>query len=216
MSDTGTGMDPVTLGRATEPCFTTKGIGKGTGLGLPMVYGFAEQSGGLFALRSAPGEGTTAELLLPIAERHAGEATAPEPHDVEPAPSCERLTVLLVDDDALVLVGAADMIEELGHVPVLAGSAAEALEVLRDRQVDVVVTDQSMPHMTGLQLAEEIRKTWPDLPVVLASGFVELPAEAQAIALRLSKPFSPRDLAFALSEAGAERRNIIPLRPRRQ
>jgi signal transduction histidine kinase/CheY-like chemotaxis protein len=216
MSDTGTGMDPETLGRATEPFFTTKGIGKGTGLGLPMVYGFAEQSGGLFALRSAPGEGTTAELLLPIAERHAGEATAPEPHDVEPAPSGERLTVLLVDDDALVLVGAADMIEELGHVPVLAGSAAEALEVLRDRQVDVVVTDQSMPHMTGLQLAEEIRKTWPDLPVVLASGFVELPAEAQAIALRLSKPFSPRDLAFALSEAGAERRNIIPLRPRRQ
>ncbi len=119
-------MDAATLSRATEPFFTTKGVGKGTGLGLSMVHGMADQLGGSLVLRSRLGEGTTAELTFPIAEAATGvlptvaNATASDG---------KRLTILVVDDDPLVLLNTTAMIEELGHTPVPAHSGAKALEL---------------------------------------------------------------------------------------
>lgn len=197
--DTGEGMDQATLSRAMEPFFTTKGPGKGTGLGLPMVHGLAEQSGGRFVLKSRVGEGTTAELWLP-----AGEVTS---SPIEPSrgltPGIERhpdlLVVLAVDDDFLVLTNTVAMLEDLGHTAIEASSGKAALEILRqDNSVDLVITDQIMPHMTGLQLAEAIKAEWPTLPVILATGYAE--DTPGALELRkLSKPFTQRELAGALT-----------------
>ncbi|MEO6340881.1 MAG: PAS domain S-box protein [Caulobacteraceae bacterium] len=198
VSDTGEGMDEETLARATEPFFTTKGIGKGTGLGLPMAHGVAAQSGGALVLKSRKGEGTAAELWLPVA---TARARAPTPLEPVTEGETEPLTVLAVDDDALVLMNTVAMLEDLGHHAISAMSGAEALAVVRSTpDLDLVLTDQAMPHMTGLQLAEAIQSERPSLPVVLATGYAELPAEADPTLLRLSKPFLQRDLARVLAK----------------
>ncbi|MGC2454424.1 MAG: PAS domain S-box protein, partial [Pseudolabrys sp.] len=166
VTDTGEGMDEETLGRATEPFFTTKGVGKGTGLGLSMVHGFAEQSGGRLILRSQKDKGTTAELWLPVAKASAQPVT---PAQAAPAKTVRPLTILAVDDDALVLMNTVSMLEDLGHAVFEAYSGKEALEILRrEDSIDLVVTDQAMPKMTGTELAKVIRSEWPDIPVLLA------------------------------------------------
>jgi signal transduction histidine kinase/CheY-like chemotaxis protein len=209
VSDTGTGMDEETLQRATEPFFTTKGIGSGTGLGLAMVHGLAAQSGGRFQLKSEPGRGTTAELLLPASQgQSAGslrvptEGTADTPNDGQ-----GRLSILVVDDDPLVLASAVAMLEELNHSPIPAMSGAEALAILRSGQtVDIVVADQMMPNMTGTQLAAAIRPDHPGVPVLLATGFAEISeGKIENIVGRLSKPFGQSELASALIRAVGER-----------
>ena len=155
VTDTGEGMDEETLGRATEPFFTTKGVGKGTGLGLSMVHGFAEQSGGRLILRSQKDKGTTAELWLPVAKASAQPVT---PAQAAPAKTVRPLTILAVDDDALVLMNTVSMLEDLGHAVFEAYSGKEALEILRrEDSIDLVVTDQAMPKMTGTELAKVIR-----------------------------------------------------------
>ena len=177
VTDTGVGMDETTLARATEPFFTTKGTGKGTGLGLSMVHGLAEQSGGGFALRSRKGEGTTAEIWLPLAT--AQVVDEPAAAAAEPAPQVapvRGLAVLVVDDDPLVLANTAAMLEDLGHTALQAASGAEALGMLRGAHaVDVVLTDQVMPKMTGAQLIAAVKTEWPQLPLIIATGFAELP-----------------------------------------
>jgi len=197
VSDDGAGMDAQTLARAIDPFFTTKGVGKGTGLGLSMVQGFAEQSGGRLVLRSAPGEGTTAELWFPAhvaAARLPQVANTPaERHDHDPA------RVLVVDDDDLVLTNTVAMLEDLGHTVAAARSAGEALDEMARSTFDVVITDQAMPQMTGTQLASAIRKTLPLLPIILATGYAELPDGADTELPRLSKPFTQRDLAGAIA-----------------
>ncbi|HEY1934514.1 MAG TPA: PAS domain S-box protein [Acetobacteraceae bacterium] len=174
--DSGFGMDEATLARATDPFFTTKGVGKGTGLGLSMVYGLAEQSGGQFVLKSQPGVGTTAEIWLPAAPAVGSAATA----SVEGTTgSSAPLTILVVDDDNLVLTNMTAMLEDLGHTVHEANSGRQALEVLRrGTRIDLVITDQAMPRMTGMQLIAEIKTEWPDLPIVLATGYAELPPDA--------------------------------------
>ncbi|MGB8614732.1 MAG: PAS domain S-box protein, partial [Pseudolabrys sp.] len=155
VTDTGEGMDEETLGRATEPFFTTKGVGKGTGLGLSMVHGFAEQSGGRLILRSQKDRGTTAELWLPVAKASVQPVT---PAQAAPAKTVQPLTILAVDDDALVLMNTVSMLEDLGHAVFEAYSGKEALEILRrEDSIDLVVTDQAMPKMTGTELAKVIR-----------------------------------------------------------
>jgi PAS domain S-box-containing protein len=198
--DEGPGMDPQTLGRAREPFFTTKGVGKGTGLGLSMVHGLAEQSGGAFILTSAPGRGTTAEIVLPVAD---GAADAPPPVAAVSGSSDgagdRPLRILAVDDDALVLMGTEAMIEDLGHEVLIASSGAQALEMLSRHEVDVVLTDQAMPKMTGLQLARRIRDAYPDLPIMLATGYSEEPeGSADLFAARIDKPFLSGHLETAL------------------
>jgi PAS domain S-box-containing protein len=201
VTDTGTGMDAETLKRAMEPFFTTKGVGKGTGLGLPMVHGMAQQSGGKLVLTSKLGVGTTAELYLPLA---GADATMPRE---ESAPRAlvlpaRKLVILAVDDDPLVALNTSSLLEELGHTVYSASSGNRALEILnQETDIDLVITDQAMPGMTGSELVSKVHADNPDLPVILATGYAELPpGEAQGIP-RHAKPFRQQDLADAIAEA---------------
>jgi PAS domain S-box-containing protein len=197
--DTGIGMDEATVRRAMEPFFTTKGPGKGTGLGLSMVHGVAEQSGGWFTLHSRLGEGTTAELWLPAAERQAPALARDARAESDTAVDQPALTVLAVDDDALVLTNTVAMLDDLGHVGIAASSGKQALAILDERRaVDLVITDYAMPQMTGLELANAIKKQWPDLPVVIATGFAEMTEESDGSLLKLAKPFTEAELSDVL------------------
>lgn len=207
VADTGEGMDEATLARAVEPFFTTKGPGKGTGLGLSMVHGLAVQSQGKLVLKSTSGVGTTVELWLPAAtptgvtsDHRAGTARAF-------GEGSRPLTVLAVDDDNLVLLNTTAMLEDRNHVALRARSGQEALDILRKRTVDVVVTDQAMPRMTGLQLAEAIAIEWPELPVVIATGYAELPRGTSLP--KLAKPFRQNDLLRAIIDATQARRGTV-------
>jgi PAS domain S-box-containing protein len=198
VTDTGEGMDEATLQRAMEPFFTTKGPGKGTGLGLSMVHGLAEQSGGRFMLQSGVGKGTIAELWLPVAsaQPHAIDQTPRVSDRKDPGP----LIVVAVDDDALVLANTIAMLEDLGHTAFAASSGKEALDILRQEDsVDLVITDQAMPNMTGLQLAAAIKGEWPKISVIVASGYAEIPPEARDVP-KLAKPFTQDELANKLAE----------------
>jgi len=213
IADNGVGMDEVTLAKATEPFFTTKGPGKGTGLGLSMVHGLAAQSGGLLRIASQPNVGTTLELWLPIAATTAVQAAVDVP-SLAAAPHIGPCTVLIVDDDLLVMTGISALIEDLGHTPIEAHSGAEALAKLSAGiEVDVVITDHAMPGMTGLQLAQSIQEKYSGLPVILATGYAELAADAQSLGIsRLAKPCNQYDIAMAIQAAvGAQR----PVRRRR-
>jgi signal transduction histidine kinase/ActR/RegA family two-component response regulator len=197
VTDNGVGMDETILAQAREPFFTTKGPGKGTGLGLSMVQGLAVQSGGALRLRSTPGQGTTVDLWLPKS-RDAQPQAAAVPF--VPAASQRRLSILLIDDDALVRMGTVDMLEDLGHTVTEAGSAAEALTILQAGRLglDAVITDQAMPGMRGTELAAELAQKYPGLPVILATGYAELPNGENPGLPRLAKPFRQEDLAQVL------------------
>ncbi len=175
--DEGEGMDAATLERAREPFFTTKGVGKGTGLGLSMVHGFAQQCGGALDIISAPGLGTTVSLWLPVSQAQPAEEHIPslDLRDSAPVP----LVILAVDDDNLVLMNTAGMLEDLGHTVFQASNAADALRMLEEANVDLVVTDHAMPGMTGAQLADMIEQNHPGLPVIIITGFAELPPPRQ-------------------------------------
>ena len=201
-------MDADTLARATEPFFTTKGTGKGTGLGLSMVHGMVEQLGGQMILHSKPGEGTAAEIWLPAAEQPA------ETEDAAPTAAIERmqaLTILTVDDDALVLANTRAMLEDLGHTVIMAYSGEQALEQLeRTSGVDLVITDHAMPKMTGSDLAKRITARRPDMPIILATGYAELPVGTDASLPRLAKPYRQDALAYAITSAVRTRRAASP------
>jgi len=204
MTDTGEGMDQETLLKATEPFFTTKGVGKGTGLGLSMVHGFAEQSGGRLILHSQKGAGTTAELLLRVAK--ASEKPIPAT-PTPPAKALRPLTILAVDDDALVLMNTVHMLEDLGHTVFEAYSGYEALEILRrEDDIDLVVTDQAMPKMTGTELAKIIKREWPDIPVLLATGYADRVRGDDVGLPKLTKPYMQRELAEAIVRMNPPRR----------
>lgn len=204
VKDTGVGMDASTLERAAEPFFTTKGVGKGSGLGLSMVHGLAEQSGGRLSLASRPGQGTTVTLWLPASTREDVEAEARKaPAAAAPEQAGSRsLVIVAVDDDPLVLMNTTAMLEDMGHTVIDALSGPEALSKLGSAdKVDLVITDHAMPAMTGSQLAQQIRERWPELPVVLATGYAELPAGGNQELPKLSKPFSQAELAKAVDRA---------------
>ncbi|TLX63630.1 hybrid sensor histidine kinase/response regulator [Stutzerimonas nosocomialis] len=200
VTDTGIGMDEAVLARATDPFFTTKAMGKGTGLGLAMVRGLIEQLGGAVAIHSTQGQGTSVEIWIPAATQQEQERRTALPAEAEPAPATATptLRVLLVDDDALVLTSFSAVIEELGHSVLAARSGAQALEMMsREMPVDVVVTDYAMPGMTGLELAEAIHQRWPDLPIILASGY-STQVQFPDYLTRLAKPFGQAQLRQAL------------------
>ncbi len=192
MTDTGEGMDAQTLASARDPFFTTKGVGKGTGLGLSMVHGFLEQLGGRFILKSEKANGTTAELWIPV----AGEGTTVKPLFPPAAPIVvPRLSVLVVDDDSLVLTSTSLLLEDLGHRVVSATSGTEALALFdRGEVIDLMITDMAMPHMSGAQLAHAVRVLKPDLPIVLATGYAERLEGFAAQLPRLPKPFTQLNL----------------------
>jgi CheY-like chemotaxis protein len=191
ISDTGSGMDEATLKKAIEPFFSTKPLGKGTGLGLSMVHGLAVQLGGRLELTSAPGQGTTATLWMPI-----GEAQPLSTPQVQSSADAGRSAIILVvDDDPLVAMSTADMLEDLGHKVIEASSADQALKILEDGQtVDLLLTDHAMPGMTGIELARIVRSRRPTMPVLLATGYSDLPAGQKIDVPRLSKPYMQNEL----------------------
>ncbi|MDD1453115.1 response regulator [Sphingomonas sp. H160509] len=196
VADTGAGMDPVTLARAIEPFFSTKGIGKGTGLGLSMAHGLAAQLGGALTIQSQEGVGTNVELWLPVS------AVSPDggetPADVAPVNTASGLA-LLVDDEDAVRASTADMLEEYGYEVREANSAETALALVTNGLLpDLLVSDHLMPGMSGVELASELRKTLPNLPVLIISGYADLEGLAPDLP-RLVKPFRSAELAAILA-----------------
>ncbi len=207
VEDSGTGMDEETLSRAAEPFFTTKGPGKGTGLGLSMVHGVTEQFGGCFILKSKQGKGTTAEVWLPVADTKGlvvnREASQDEPVEYRP------LVVLAVDDDLLVLTNTIAMLEDLGHTALDASSGSEALDLLARNAVDLVITDQAMPNMTGVELANSVRQRWPQIPIIVATGYAEIEPSTELNFAKLSKPFTEAQLRHEIERAALVK-NAVP------
>ena len=195
VTDTGEGMDEATLARAVEPFYSTKEVGKGTGLGLSMVHGLASQLGGAFRLTSALGEGTRVDLWLPAA---SGAATEIRPGSEAPADVQRPLSIMLVDDEALVRTATAEMLRDLGHRVADAGSGPEALGRLATEAVDIVITDYKMPRMDGAELARQLRLARPDLPVLLITGYTGSAHEVHDLP-RLDKPFRRAELQAAIS-----------------
>jgi PAS domain S-box-containing protein len=195
--DSGKGMPPDILKRAIEPFFSSKPLGKGTGLGLSMVHGLAVQLGGALQLSSTVGKGTTATLLLPVATA-APEAERP----VQAAHKVNRSAVILfVDDDPLIAMSTTEMLEDLGHQVIGVNSGLHALDIIRSEQpIDLMVTDHVMPGMTGIELAAASRKVRPQLPILLATGYAELPEGAQLDLPRLAKPYHQDQLRDRLDQ----------------
>jgi signal transduction histidine kinase/CheY-like chemotaxis protein len=205
--DDGDGMSEATLKRATEPFFTTKGVGKGTGLGLSMVQGLAQQSGGMLTLTSQVGKGTTIEIWLPAIESDQLAQAKRLPKAIaQPISAMEPLSVLAVDDDPLILMSTVDMLEDLGHKVLSVTSGREALQQLMRTKFDLLVTDHAMPRMTGAQLVAEVQARFPQIAIVLATGYADLPPGENVNVPRVSKPFSQAELAEALALA---RRRVV-------
>ena len=202
--DVGAGMPPEVLSRAFEPFFTTKDVGKGSGLGLPQVYGFAKQSGGRIDIESAVGEGTVVTLLLPRARSAPARATEAPALSRTSSDRSRRGHALLVEDDDEVAALTSEMLSFLGFEVVHAASPAAALGALANgRQVDVVFSDIMMPGgISGLELGREIRRRQPGLRIVLTTGVSEAAAgmESGEFVLLL-KPYSAEALSRALGIA---------------
>ena len=206
VSDTGSGIAPEHLEKVLEPFFTTKDIGKGSGLGLPMVYGFAKQSNGAFRIDSSLGRGTAAELWIP----RAPEGDHNRPSEIKPdeslgeAAKTPPLNILLVDDHPEVRTTTAAMLEELGHTVVEAANGKEALAALQNgaSNCDVLISDYAMPHLSGTEFLRRAREIFPNVPALIITGY----AEADAVCDRpdsveiLLKPFTPMALEKALSQ----------------
>ena len=199
VEDTGTGISPEDLEKVTEPFFTTKEVGKGSGLGLSMVYGFAKQSDGAFRIESKVDSGTMAELWLPRAPDEPHKPVAA--HEPQRA-TLRALNVLLVDDHPEVRSTTAAVLEDSGHAVVEAGDGREALKLLKKRECDfdLLITDYAMPHLSGTEFLREARKLCPNVPALLITGY----AEAEIIRDRpedvetLLKPFTPATLEAAM------------------
>jgi PAS domain S-box-containing protein len=201
VSDQGEGMDEETLSRAIEPFFTTKGVGKGTGLGLSMVQGMVEQCGGRFEISSELGKGTTASICLKSAQSPA--ETAPAESADERAKVTRPLRILAVDDDPIVLLNTTTTLTDMGHQVLQAESGPAALDVLAREPIDLLLTDYTMPRMTGAELIDRARESRPDLKAIIASGFASVP-EGKALGVpRLAKPFSDTELAGAIAGIAA-------------
>jgi PAS domain S-box-containing protein len=201
--DTGHGMDEETRKRIFDPFFTTKEVGQGTGLGLSVVHGIIQAHRGAITVQSAPGQGTTFTLYLPIAQQAAAESMAPI--DIVPRGNGELIAV--VDDEDIVRSFAQMALEKNGYRVASFDSPAQCLEVVRRNAADysVLLTDQTMPVMKGIELASEIRSFAPQLPVVIMSGYFsrispEKLAQIGHVAL-LSKPFTNEELARAMHRA---------------
>jgi CheY-like chemotaxis protein len=200
ITDTGSGIAPADLEKVMDPFFTTKAVGKGSGLGLSMVYGFARQSNGAFRIESALGSGTSAELWLPRAPEGAAREKPAVPAKKRRRTS-RKLSILLVDDHAHVRSTTAAVLGDFGHTVVEAADGTDALRVLReDCGFDLLITDYAMPHLSGTDLLRAAQDICPEVPALIVTGY----AEAEAIRDRpehvdiLQKPFTPEALEGAI------------------
>ncbi len=194
VTDTGRGMDEATLARAIEPFFSTKGQGRGTGLGLSMAHGLASQLGGALTIASQPLEGTVVELWLPVSIGAAQSRPPPRHATTRPG---QAQTVLLVDDEALARASTATMLVDLGYQVLEAASAGEAVAIVESgRHIDLLITDQLMPGLPGVELARVFRERRPGPPVLIVTGYAQaLPSDLP----HLSKPFRHDGLAAAIA-----------------
>jgi len=202
VSDTGAGMPPDVAARATEPFFSTKPLGKGTGLGLAQVYGIAQQAGGTLRIASEVGRGTDVDILIPGME-------APDAASIEGsaaagvAAPAARARVLVVDDDDDVRAFLIASLEGLGHEVVAAENGEEGLARLRERRPDLALIDYAMPNMHGAEVARAAREIAPDLPIVFVTGYAESEQLEAALGSEvpvLRKPFTLAELAAAVAE----------------
>ncbi|MFL6801091.1 MAG: response regulator [Sphingomicrobium sp.] len=206
VADTGTGIAADVLDKVMDPFFTTKEIGKGSGLGLSMVYGFAKQSNGLFRIDSEAGAGTTARLWLPRApDRAKDETTAAAPErSRKPLP---KMKILLVDDHAEVRSTTAAILGEYGHIVLEAGNGADALRVLRDNdcRCDLLISDYAMPNLSGTDFVREARTLCPNVPALIITGYAEADAisDPPAGIEILLKPFTESALEAAMARVCA-------------
>jgi CheY-like chemotaxis protein len=202
VTDTGSGIPADQLGQIFEPFFTTKEVGKGTGLGLSQVYGFAKQSGGDVEVESKLGRGTTFTLYLPKVERHGvsdspGTQAGRNGHD-EDGHGCR---VLVVEDNIEVGQFSTQLLHDLGYETTWAANAGEALKLIEEdpTRFDVVFSDVVMPGMSGVELGREIRRRYPDLPVVLTSGYSHVLAQEGRHGFELlQKPYAVDDVSRVL------------------
>jgi CheY-like chemotaxis protein len=184
VSDTGHGMERAVMQRIFDPYFTTKGPGEGTGMGLAVVHGIVKNHGGAITVDSEPGKGTAFHVYFPRMERGGG----PEAEAAASVPTgSER--ILFVDDEKTLVDMVKQMIESLGYKAVGRTSSIEALEAFRAQpgQFDLVITDQTMPNMTGEMLTKELLRIRPDIPIILCTGYSELITEEKARALGIRK-----------------------------
>ena len=201
VADTGKGMSPELQARIFEPFFTTKGVGKGTGMGLAVVHGIVTSYHGHISVYSEPGQGTTFRIYLPITQEGRAVQAGPVNSVVIPR-GTER--ILVVDDEESIRLALSALLQNLGYRTLSAEGGLQALERLRAEPgtVDLILTDMTMPKMTGLELAHQVHAQWPRLPVVLISGFSDRLSAAglQAEDIRefVGKPFSAAQVAGAL------------------
>ncbi|HPJ41069.1 MAG TPA: response regulator [Spirochaetota bacterium] len=199
VADNGSGIEPAIIERIFEPFFTTKERGKGTGLGLAVIHGIVKNHGGSIYVHSKPGEGSTFEVYLPVSE-YKNEVTVNETE----IPVTGHALILLVDDEEMLTEVNGSILETLGYSVTACSSGAEALRIFSDKPeaVDLVITDMTMPGMTGLDLASEIKKIKPGIPVILCTGFSEQltkeKAEETGICDIVMKPFTAAELGHAV------------------
>jgi len=207
IADDGAGMTKEVLARAFEPFFTTKDVGKGTGLGLSQIHGFAAQTGGRAEIDSSPGHGTTVSLFLPRSEKPVSAAS----HQSGAIEDGSGRTVLLVEDNRHVREFAEALLTDLHYEVISAETGERALELLRSRAIDVIFSDVVMPGISGVELARTVRQTYPDLPIVLASGYSEEIIQGAASEFQvLAKPYGAGALGAALSKARSTGGDIPP------
>jgi PAS domain S-box-containing protein len=203
VSDTGVGIAPAVLERMFDPFFTTKGVGEGTGLGLSLVHGIVADLGGAIDVTTKAGEGTTFEIWLPV----VGETAIPAVEAARTLPRGNGETVMIVDDERQLVALAEEITAQLGYEPVGFHSSGAALEAFRKtpRRFDAVLTDESMPDLIGTELAHEILRIRPQIPIILMSGYggAQLTNRAAEIGVTevLRKPLHRRDLAESLARA---------------
>jgi signal transduction histidine kinase/ActR/RegA family two-component response regulator len=203
VTDTGCGMTPEVLDRAFEPFFTTKPVGKGTGLGLSQIFGFAHQSGGEVGIESQVGKGTTVSIYLPRTEVAASVRVHPAVQRSEADAHVPGARILLVEDDPRVRSATVGALEDLDYEPVACSSGAEAIELFKAREFDLVITDVIMPEMTGPELIRHLKSEFErNFAVLFVTGYV---GEGESDDLRgnelLRKPFTVGALASAVSAA---------------
>jgi CheY-like chemotaxis protein len=206
VSDQGHGMDKETLQKSIEPFFSTKELGKGTGLGLSMIHGLALQLKGDLKLASTVGKGTRAELWVPVSTSDVASSEHRVSGLENPVEISGPKRILLVDDDLLIAMSSADMLVDLGHEVVEAHSGKEALGYLGGADAfDLMITDYSMPGMTGFELVKAARELVPGLPILLASGYAELPpgVDLDLDIARLGKPYTQQQLALEIDRLAA-------------
>ena len=217
VTDTGTGMTKEVFAKAFEPFYTTKDIGKGSGLGLSQVLGFAKQSGGGMRIETRVGEGTSVKIYLPRAMR--SDVTLPSESIGVPKRSAKVAVILLVDDDSAVREITASILRDLGHMVIEVGSGGGALDLLdRNAQIELVILDFAMPGMNGMEVARQVRIKVPSCPVMFITGYADTSALGDIDDTQIvRKPFIGNELAdkvqFALANrAGNSSSKIVTLR----